>query len=33
MKDGKCVEVRLIDDRLTMMEQLGMELKPKEGEK
>jgi predicted ester cyclase len=28
MKDGKCVEVRLIDDRLTMMEQLGMELKP-----
>ncbi len=32
MKDGKCVEVRHIDDRLTMMEQLGMELKPKEKE-
>jgi steroid delta-isomerase-like uncharacterized protein len=32
MKDGKCVEVRAMYDERRMMEQLGMELKPKEGE-
>ncbi len=33
MKDGKCVEVRAMFDERRMMEQLGMEFKPKEGEK
>ncbi len=31
--DGKIVEVWEISDRLGLMQQLGMELKPKEGEK
>ena len=30
MKDGKCVEVRAMFDERRMMEQLGMEFKPKE---
>jgi len=30
MKDGKCVEVREEGDMLGLMQQLGMELKPKE---
>jgi steroid delta-isomerase-like uncharacterized protein len=33
LKDGKCVELRTDYDKLGMMIQLGMELKPKEGEK
>jgi hypothetical protein len=33
MKDGKCVELRTDYDRLGYMQQLGFELKPKEGEK
>jgi steroid delta-isomerase-like uncharacterized protein len=32
MEDGKCVELRTDYDRLGMMQQLGFELKPKEGE-
>jgi steroid delta-isomerase-like uncharacterized protein len=32
-KDGKCVEIREEYDGLGFMQQLGMELKPKEGEK
>jgi steroid delta-isomerase-like uncharacterized protein len=32
-KDGKCIEVREEADFLGFMQQLGMELKPKEGEK
>ena len=32
MKDGKCVEVKEEYDSLGLMQQLGMELKPKEGE-
>jgi len=31
--DGKIVEIWEISDRLSLMQQLGMELKPKEGEK
>ena len=33
IKDGKCVETREEEDSLSFMMQLGMELKPKEGEK
>ena len=32
-KDGKCIEIREEEDILGFMLQLGMELKPKEGEK
>ena len=32
-KDGKCIETREELDALGFMQQLGMELKPKEGEK
>jgi len=32
-KDGKCIETREEADALSFMHQLGMELKPKEGEK
>ena len=32
-KDGKCIETRDEGDYLGFMQQLGMELKPKEGEK
>jgi len=33
IKDGKIVEAWIQEDALWMMQQLGMELKPKEGEK
>jgi len=33
LADGKVAEVWLIEDNLGMMQQLGMELKPKEAEK
>jgi predicted ester cyclase len=32
IKDGKVVEIREEFNRLSIMQQLGMELKPKEGE-
>jgi hypothetical protein len=31
--DGKLIESRVQEDMLALMMQLGMELKPKEGEK
>ena len=33
IQEGKMVEAWILEDRLTLSEQLGMELKPKEGEK
>jgi predicted ester cyclase len=33
IKDGKIVEGWILEDMLYLMQQLGMELKPKEGEK
>jgi len=30
VKDGKMVEAWILEDQLTMSQQLGMELKPKE---
>jgi steroid delta-isomerase-like uncharacterized protein len=32
-KDGKCIEIREEEDAIGIMQQLGFELKPKEGEK